>query len=219
MNKFAKEFMLLIFVALPYLYLVAIWANLPDQAPTHFDVNGNPDDWSSKTFFLWFPLAMGLGNYLLMLILPSLDPKKKLSQMGNAYFSIRVSMSVFICGLILYIMHSSSIGRIQSPNFIFFLIGSMIALVGNYFQTIRHNYFIGIRTPWTLENEQVWKETHVFGGRLWIISGVLMIILSILKLSQNILLNGFVLIAIIITLIPVVYSYLRFKKIDHSPGL
>src|SRR6478736_3749691 len=158
MNKFTKELMLLILVAIPFLYLITIWDGLPDKVPTHFDANGNPNGWSEKSFFLWFPFVMGLGTYLLMLILPVLDPKKKLLQMGNTYFSIRVVMAVFFCGLILYIMYSSSIGRIQSLNFVFFLIGFLIAVLGNYFPTIRRNYFIGIRTPWTLESDQVWKD-------------------------------------------------------------
>jgi len=219
MNKFTKELMLLILVAIPFLYLITIWDGLPDKVPTHFDANGNPNGWSEKSFFLWFPFVMGLGTYMLMLILPVLDPKKKLLQMGNTYFSIRVVMAVFFCGLILYIMYSSSIGRIQSLNFVFFLIGFLIAVLGNYFPTIRRNYFIGIRTPWTLESDQVWKDTHVLGGKLWMIGGVLMMFFCLLKINKSILWTGFISIIIAIAVVPIVYSYLRYKKIDHTPGL
>lgn len=218
MNKIVKESLLLIFVVVPYIYLSTIWNGLPERVPTHFDFNGRPNDWSDRSFLLWFPVLIGFGNYFLMLALPRIDPKKKLTQMGTTYYSIRMILGVFISVLVIFIMYSATGTKGNISNVVLGLIGCFFTLLGNYFQTLKHNYFIGIRTPWTLENEQVWKETHILGGKLWIVGGLLIVVLSLLKMNETTLWFGFTPIILIITLVPVVYSYVLFKKIGHSPG-
>jgi uncharacterized membrane protein len=88
----------------------------------------------------------------------------------------------------------------------------MIAAFGNYLQTIKHNYFVGIRTPWTLESETVWKKTHRLGGRLWVVGGILLAVIPFFMNNMENFMPVFVTIMIIISMIPVVYSYLEFKK-------
>jgi len=92
------------------------------------------------------------------------------------------------------------------------LIGALYAILGNYFQTLKPNYFIGIRTPWTLENEQIWKKTHRLAGRLWIAGGLLTIIISFLINSNLVLVIFFGIITTIIVLVPIVFSYTEFQK-------
>ena len=91
------------------------------------------------------------------------------------------------------------------------LIGVLFILLGNYFKTIKPNYFIGIRTPWTLENETIWKETHKLGGKLWFVGGILIVIFSLL-LDKRQAFTVLMLITGLITIVPIVYSYLMFKK-------
>lgn len=92
------------------------------------------------------------------------------------------------------------------------LLGLLIAMFGNYFQTVRSNYFIGIRTPWTLQNEIVWKKTHHLAGRLWMAGGVLIIFLSFLIGNNLALAITFGIIAGFISGIPIVFSYTAFRK-------
>ena len=98
-----------------------------------------------------------------------------------------------------------------NPNIIFMSCGVLFVVLGNYFKTIKANYFIGIRTPWTLENESIWKETHKLGGKVWFVGGLLIIICS-LVLANDVNFKVFMGITIIIALIPVVYSYLLYRK-------
>jgi uncharacterized membrane protein len=95
---------------------------------------------------------------------------------------------------------------------LFALIGALFAMLGNYFQTVRPNYFIGIRTPWTLENEQVWKNTHRLGGRLWIVGGFLIAILAFFINNNHLFSIIFGVIISLIVIVPVVFSYTEFKK-------
>ena len=82
-------------------------------------------------------------------------------------------------------------------------------------QTIKPNYFLGIRTPWTLENETVWKETHRMAGKMWFVGGLIVVFASLI-LEEQLNLIVFLIIVGIITLIPIIYSYLLFKKIITS---
>ncbi len=212
MNKYVKETVLLALIALPYIYLAMIWNKLPDKVATHFNIDGVANDWSAKTT-LWFnPAGLGIGIYLLMLLIPFIDPKKKVQQMGDKYYALRLMLTFFISLLSVYLLYVGTIGSLKNPNVLFLLIGALFAMLGNYLQTIRPNYFIGIRTPWTLENDRVWKRTHRLGGRLWIAGGILIAILSFYNGNNRALFIAFGTITFLMVIIPVVFSYIEFKK-------
>lgn len=212
MNKHLKESILWAFIALPYVYLATIWIKLPEQVPTHFNIEGVANDWSSKTTLLFIPGALGIGIYFLMLVIPALDPKKKIQQMGDKYYTLRFMLTIFFSLLATYLLYVSNTGSLKNPNMLLALIGALFAMLGNYFQTVRPNYFIGIRTPWTLENEQVWKKTHHLGGRLWTVGGVLIAILAFFISNNHLFSIIFGVIIFIMVIVPVVFSYTEFQK-------
>ncbi|HLF63325.1 MAG TPA: SdpI family protein [Saprospiraceae bacterium] len=212
MNKYVKEIVLWALIVLPYVYLAIIWNKLPDVVPIHFNLAGNADDWSSKTTLLFLPGALGLGIYLLMLFIPALDPKRKIQQMGGKYYSLRLMLTFFFSVLTIYILYITQTGSLEKPNMLIALIGALFAMFGNYFQTIRPNYFVGIRTPWTLENEQVWKKTHRLAGRLWMPGGALIVLISFIVNSNLALAIIFGVILFFMVIVPVVYSYTEFQK-------
>jgi uncharacterized membrane protein len=216
LNKYLKELVLGAFIALPYVYLTTIWNQLPEQVPTHFNIEGVADDWSSKTTLLFIPGALGIGIYLLMLIIPILDPKKKIQQMGDKYYTLRFILTIFFSLLATYLLYVSNTGSLKNPNMLFALIGALFVVLGNYFQTIRPNYFIGIRTPWTLENEQIWKKTHRLGGRLWTVGGVLIAILAFFINNNQTFSIIFGVIISLMVIVPVAFSYTEFKKIKNT---
>jgi len=88
-------------------------------------------------------------------------------------------------------------------------------MLGNYFKTIQPNYFIGIRTPWTLENEIVWKETHRLAGKMWFAGGILIVLASLI-LGKQFITYVFLAIMAIITAIPLLYSYFKFEEIKKQ---
>ena len=167
MNKFFKELILWILIVIPFIYLAMVWKNLPAQVPTHFDLAGNPNDWSEKTSLPALIGAMGIGSYLLMLFIPYFDPKKKIEQMGEKYYSLRLLMTLFMSALSFYLLYVSNKGEIN-PNLLIAMIGAFYVVLGNYLQSVKPNYFIGIRTPWTLENEETWRKTAKWPQRRWL---------------------------------------------------
>ena len=216
MNKYLKESVLWAFIALPYIFLIVIWNKLPEQVPTHFNIEGVADDWSSKSVMLFIPGALGIGIYFLMLIIPVLDPKKKIQDMGNKYYTIRLMLTIFFSLLaiyLLYVIYTESL----NTNILFAIIGVLLATTGNYLQTVRPNYFIGVRTPWTLENEQVWRNTNRLGGQLWIVGGIIIAILAFFINNNHlffIIISG---IMFLMVIVPVIFSYTEFKKEMNSP--
>jgi len=213
MKKYSKEIVLWAIMILPYAYLAIIWNELSDQVPVHFNIKGEADNWSSKTALLVFPAIMGIGIYLVMLIIPKIDPKKKIEQMGDKYYTLRVVLTAFFSVFAIYSIYLGKEGSLQNPNMMLALVGIMFAVLGNYLQTMRPNYFIGIRTPWTLENEEVWKKTHQVGGPLFMIAGILIAILSFI-IHQPVALavsTGIIIFGLIIFLL--VYSYREYQKI------
>lgn len=219
MNKYLKESVLWVLIILPYVYLAIIWNQLPDQVPTHFNIEGNVDAWSGKTTLIFLPGALGIGIYFLMLIIPVLDPKKKIQQMGDKYYTFRFMLTFFFSILATYLLYISSAGSLKNPNILIALIGALFAMLGNYFQTVRPNYFIGIRTPWTLESEQTWKKTHRFGGRLWMAGGVLIVFLSFIINNNLALAITFGAILSVMVIVPIVFSYTEFQKEKNNKFL
>ena len=131
--------------------------------------------------------------------------------LGNKYHSLKFVLVAFVSGLSLNIVYAvNNQIHFTSPNIILF-IGVLFIILGNYFKTIRPNYFIGIRTPWTLENESIWKETHRVGGIIWLVGGVVIILASMIIERQWSFII-FISITTIIVIIPVVYSFILFKR-------
>ena len=215
MNKILKELFLWILIVIPFIYLAMVWERLPAQVPTHFDFAGNPNDWTAKTSMPFLIGALGIGSYLLMLLIPHFDPKKKITQMGEKYYSLRLIITLFMSAISCYLLYVSNKAEINLPILIA-LIGAFDTVFGNYLQTVKPNYFIGIRTPWALENENTWKSTHRLAGRLWMLGGLLIIFVAFLSKSNYVLGIIFASITIIITLIPIIFSYVEFRKIHKN---
>ena len=209
--NFKKEIPLIVIILLPFMYLAYIWNKLPDKVPMHWNSRGEIDRYGEKIELIIIPILLPLLVYIIFLVVPKIDPKNKLNKMGNKLESLKFLMTTFMSILALFILYSAKNESFANSNYIILLVGVLYIILGNYFKTIKANYFIGIRTPWTLENETVWKETHKLGGKIWFIGGIMVVLASLLfdmQTTTTILL----IITAIITIIPIVYSYIIFKK-------
>ncbi len=213
MEKFKKEIPFLAIALIPFAYLIYIWNRLPEKVPMHWNGAGEIDRYGDKKELLVMLFMLVGITYFVFLIIPSIDPKQKLQNMGNKLNNLRMILTLFMSGLAVFILYSVQ-QKTSNPAFVFSIIGLLFAFLGNYFKTIKPNYFIGIKTPWTLENEEVWKKTHQLGGKLWFIGGLLMALTFVLP--NKIQFYTFMGIVAVITIVPIVYSYLEFKKIKNQ---
>ena len=210
-----KELPLIIIVLLPFIYLAYIWNDLPEKVPLHWNLEGEVNRYGNKIELLVIPFLLPLLIYIIFLVAPSIDPKKKIAQMGSKYNSIKVLLTVFMSILALFIIYTVKNESLTNPNIVLLFIGILYLILGNYFKTIKANYFIGIRTPWTLEDEIVWNDTHKMAGIMWFIGGIIVVLSSlILETKSNFTL--FIAVTLIIAITPVAYSYIRFKQLKKT---
>jgi uncharacterized membrane protein len=212
LKKISGEIILWLFLLIPYIYLYQIWDQLPDIVPTHFNFSGEADGWSSKRSLLFLPAFLGIGIYLLLLFLPELDPKKNISLKDPKYYGIRFIMACFFSMLSTYILYTALVGKISNTTLLFGFIGVLFAVIGNYFKDIKPNYFIGIRTPWTLEDERVWEHTHQIGSKIWMFGGLGLFLSAIFISDEKIFLAIFFILLILMIFLPIIYSYLDYKN-------
>ena len=216
MNKnLKKELPIIGFVLLPFIYLAYLWNSLPEKVPIHWDYKAEIDDWGTKYSLLGLIFLLPVFTYVLMLAIPKIDPKKRIELMGGKYYQIKFVLVVFMSVLALFIIHSSKSQTLSSPSIVFVLIGLLFMALGNYFKVIKQNYFLGIKTPWTLESEEVWKLTHILAGKLWIVGGLLIVIFS-LVIPEDINFYLFIIITAIISIVPITYSYIIYKELKKS---
>lgn len=206
-----KELPLIGIVLLPFLYLAYVWNKLPAQVPLHYNIRGEVDRYGDKSELILIPIMTSLLVYVIFLVVPYIDPKKQIQKMGKKYHTLKRVITTFMSILALFILYNAKNPSYANPNYILMLCGILFIIFGNYFKTLKANYFIGIRTPWTLENEKVWKETHKLGGKIWFIGGFI-IILSSLTYNERTNFIIFMTTIAIMVLVPVIYSYWLFRQ-------
>ena len=206
-----KELPLIAIVLLPFIYLAYIWNQLPEKVPMHWNIKGEIDRYGEKVELIIIPIFLPLLVYIIFLVVPKIDPKNRLNKMGNKLQTIKFLLTTLMSILALFIIYTAKNESFTNPNYMVLIIGVLYIVLGNYFKTLKANYFIGIRTPWTLEKETVWKKTHELGGKLWFIGGIIVVIASLILLKETNF-TVFLIITGIITIIPIVYSYLTFKN-------
>jgi uncharacterized membrane protein len=194
----------LVIIAAAYFYQV-----LPDQVVTHWNAAGEPDGWGGKNFATFFVPALLIGMYLLFQWLPKLDPKKANYLKFASTYKVFQFIIILFLAFIYFISSVYNLGvNIPIGLAVSGGIGLMMIVFGFNMNKIKSNWFIGIRTPWTLSSEVVWKKTHEFAGKVFIVGGLFFILASFLgeKFFVPVLI-----IIILLLLSPMLYSYLIFR--------
>ena len=200
----------ILFILVPFIYLFIIYEALPELVPIHWNIHGEVDALKGKRFLVLAP-ALPLLTFMLLSIVSKIDPKNQLDGSTRKHRRLKGVLTILMSAVAVLIMRASKNASVLDLNLMFFFIGVLYVVMGNYMKTIKPNYFLGIRTPWTLQNEEVWKSTHELGGLVWFIGGSV-IALSCLIFEQEITFWFFIATTAVMTIIPVVYSYLEFKK-------
>jgi len=208
-------YVLLLFV--PLIYLMSIWKTLPAQVPMHFDINMNPDRYGSKWELVFLLPGIQVLIHLIFWMMKKIDPKGKIKQYPKMMRAVHMALTILMCvmGCLVVYVCTIEAKRLAVSSYMMALVCLLFVALGNYLPVIKQNYFLGIRTPWTLENEQVWQRTHKLGGKLLFWGGIVLMILS-LVLPNNVAFATCISGLILLSLIPVVYSYFLFKKIKST---
>jgi uncharacterized membrane protein len=191
---------------LPILAGLILWNQLPEQMPTHWNAAGEIDGWSSKPFAVFcLPLIL-LGAQWLCVIATSADPKKA------AHPEKILHMIFWFIPVLSVVMHAltyaAALGKeVKMESVLPVILGLLFTIIGNYLPKCKQNYTIGIKVPWTLDNEENWNRTHRLAGRLWVVCGLIILFTGFFSLTWILLP-----IALLMVLVPFVYSYMLYRK-------
>lgn len=216
MNKILNRIVWFIVIA-PSIYLAIVWDRLPEKIGTHFDIRGMADKYNSKNEFLLFMGVMAVvsvGLYFLLTNIYRIDPKKYAAENKDRLQKIAFALVVFLAAIECIAIYTGSQGELMhkiNVRFIFALMGLFWAVIANYMNNLKPNYFAGFRLPWTLESEENWKRTHHLASKLWFAGGLFITVISIFTSTTVAIVTLFSVLTIV-TVIPIVYSYRFYKK-------
>ena len=189
-----------------------LWNRLPDPMASHWGSNDQVNGYISKIWGVFLLPLITLGMFLLFLIIPSIDPLKaniaQFRDVFNLFITLIVGFMIYLYILTLrwnlgYTDFEMSKAMLPAMGILFFFIGYML-------RKAKRNFFIGIRTPWTLSSDYVWDETHRLGSVLFMVSGVLAFIGSFFG---GMLAFWFLFVPLIgSALITLVYSYVLYQR-------
>jgi uncharacterized membrane protein len=196
---------------------VVVYPKLPTTIPTHWDMLGRPNGWSSRLWGAWVMPIFLLATYALMRVLPAIDPRgSNYAKFGGAFDGIIVSIMLFMLGMHVIILRAALGNPVAMQRVVPIGVGVLLIVIGNLLPRARPNWFVGIRTPWTLSSDRVWEKTHRVGGRVFVVGGIL-IVLGALAIQQW---AHVVLIAVIMVCAATVliYSYVEWKREQGLAG-
>ncbi len=211
---FRKELWNICAVALPFIYLMLIWESLPDVVPMHWNINGEADRYSNKSGLWMIPVCLPLLTYGIFLITPAVAGDQ-LKKTGPKFDRLKFSVVLLMAVLASYILFVIKKETIFLPSILPGLIGLLFAVSGNYFPVLKRNIVIGIKTPWTLKSDAVWDKTHRMAGKYWFWGGILIVLCS-LYFEHAEMVVILLVTAVIISVIPIVYSYTCYRKIKKA---
>lgn len=192
------------------------YAALPERMPSHWSAAGVVDGYMTKQFGAWFTPGIAVILAIFLPLIATLDPKKEnYAMFDHAWQMIQLIMVSFFAYVYALQLYAS-----LHPEWTLFSnclmagLGLMFAALGYFFRDVRHNYFVGIRTPWTLADEDVWDRTHKFGGNLWVAMGALLFVWAASGNAHVFL--GFMLFVLVAVITPIVFSYVIYRNKHHS---
>ena len=195
---------------------ILAYPQLPPVVPIHWDAHGQVNGWGPKWSLFFYGPGMMLGIILLFSALPWLAPKKfEVDSFRSTYLYIMVMIVAMLAYCQLLIVISALGVALDVSRAIEGGVCLMIALLGNVLGKVRRNFFVGIRTPWTIANEQVWNATHRLGAKTFFAGGLLGLVAVILRAPFWLPVTA----VIVAVLIPVIYSLMFYKQLERRSEL
>ncbi len=205
-----------VLIGLMIAFALAVYGRLPEQVPTHFGLSGEPDGWTPRLPGAFLMPLLAAGVYLLLIVLRRIDPR------GANYSRFEETWWVFlnVIALLMTALHVLSLGfaigwPIDMARAVTVTVGLLFVGLGNYMPRLRSNWWMGIRTPWTLESEEVWRETHRVGGWAFVAAGLLVVLAGLLlEPGPRAWASGIAFGTAIV--IPLVYSYVAYRRLRRG---
>lgn len=200
----------LLLVSLSFLGSILLYNKLPQDIPMHWNVRGQIDNYMDKSVAVWMMPMMVLGMSILFRIFSMIDPKKQRYELFKREWEIMQTVYIAFFVYLHFVIFYMSLNPTKDLLPLMFLgMGILFTLLGNYMGKIRQNYFIGIKLPWTLSNEDNWNKTHRFASWTITISGLVVLLEAVVLWKAPIIVFGSIALGFIL---PTIYSFLLYNK-------
>jgi uncharacterized membrane protein len=178
MRTWRTEWPQWLIIAAMFMLAAVVWRGAPDTLPVHWGLSGAPDRYGGKAEALLMPPLLALGVYVLMLVLPRLDPgRANYANFRSAYTLIRYAVLLVIAAFYVVTLLVGVAGwQFDMGRIALAIIGMVFVALGSVMGKLRPNWFVGIRTPWTLSSKRAWIKTHRLGGWLFVGLGLLFVL-------------------------------------------
>jgi len=186
------------------------WSHAPERIPSHWNVHGEIDGWSGRFMGLLFLPLVAMGLYLLLAFIPRLDPgRANYERFGGVYAILRTTIMLLLF-TIYAVTHAVIRGATVDMNLVLGLaVGAMFVVFGNLLGKVRPNWFVGVRTPWTLSSKLSWTKTHRLAGWMFLGCGLLVLVGTLVHPKWA---AWFIIATVVPTAIaPIVYSYFAWR--------
>lgn len=198
-----------IVILLPMIAGLLMWNALPQEIANHWSINGSVNGWSSKSFIVFGMPLFVLAAHWICITVTALDPRNK-NQTRKAMeliFWICPCVSLFTGAMI----YANAFGMDLGGNgLLTVVLGLMFIVIGNLLPKCKRNYTMGIKVKWALANDENWNATHRFGGKVWVVGGLLLLLCGFLP--GTVIHYVTFAAVIILACIPTVYSYVYYRK-------
>ena len=207
--KNKKIIISILIMLIPIVFGLLIANKLPNELPIHWDINGNIDGYLPKYQAIIYPNILIVFIQLICIFFINNDSKNK--KQNQKIINLIYWLLPFISLFFNSIMYLSVFNvKLNIVNLMVIFFGIIFMIIGNYLPKCLINTTIGIRLPWTLNNEDVWNKTHRFTGVIWFFSGLILLVLGMFNLINGII---FICLLIVMIIIPIIYSYSIYKKL------
>lgn len=193
------------------------WSSLPERVPTHWGVSGEADAWGSRSSLFLLP-GVALAMWGMFGLLVRLGPRRENLDRSRETWWLVANAAILMMATVHFAQLAASLGwQVDVSRLVLVASCLLIVAIGNYMPRLKPNWWMGIRTPWTLESDEVWRETHRLGGRWMVIGGIVAAFAVFLPAPMNVF--AFLTILIGVSLMTVVYSYLSWRRLggDDRP--
>ncbi len=200
-----------IFIAIPIAVSIYLYPSLPEQIPTHWNLAGEVDDYTPKPWGVTILPLAAVFVFLVMKLIPMVSPKGfRTDQFQGVINIFTVTLVGFMSAVALLVLIAATGRDVHVNEVVFAGVGLLFIVLGNYLGKVRKNFFIGIRTPWTLASDEVWSRTHRLGGYVFVLIGFFLFLNAFIQFPEAWLIGAIVVVA----LVPVVYSFVIYRNLE-----
>ena len=200
-------------VVAAFALVAAAYNVLPQYVPTHWNASGVVDAKMAKP---WGPFMLPLtmaGVFALLLVLPHISPRGyDMTRFRRAYGVMQLGILGFLFAMNVIVLLTGLGWAVPVSRLVPVGVGALLVIIGNLMGKVTRNFFVGIRTPWTLADPEVWMRTHRFGGKMLVLAGLASVVVGLLDADPRLLLS----VMLLAVIVPAVYSYVIYQRLERG---